>query len=262
VGRELLEFLVAAFVVSWIVGGVGVLALGELGLGLGALCPGLVALWLTRRHEGSFRPLLRRIVRWRIAGRWYAIALLLPALALGAAYGASLVIGAPWGTTQEGRGAGEIVVFFLLAVVLLGGPEEPGWRGYALPRLQSRWNALTASIMLGVIWALWHAPLWFIPGLFIADVNYPAYAAQILGMTVVYTWLFNSTGGSILLAMVLHASNNTVQQFVPMSLTAEVAMAITWCAMAAMLVLACGPRNLSRRPRIDRDSTRARMVSR
>lgn len=79
---------------------------------------------------------------------------------------------------------------------------------YALPRLQSRWDALTASVVLGAIWALWHAPLWFMSELPFQDLNYPLYTLQILAMCVIYTWIYNSTGGSVLLAMILHASTN------------------------------------------------------
>jgi uncharacterized protein len=249
---ELIQFLVGAFVVSWCVGGLGVLLLGELGLGLGALCPGLVALWLTRRRSGTVRPLLQHITRWRIRWVWYAVAIGLPVLVQMLAWIIVRAAGAAWGTATHAPEPVGVVMFFLVAVLLFGGPEEPGWRGYALPRLQTRFHALGASLLLGAIWAIWHAPLWFIPDLFFAELSYPVYAAQIIGMTVVYTWLFNSTGGSVLLAMILHASTNTFQQFVPMSATAELAMAGVWVAFAAILLLMHGPRNLARTPRIDR----------
>lgn len=253
---ELIQFLAGAFVVSWGVGGLGVILLGELGLGMGALCPGLVALWLTRRREGTVRPLFQHITRWRIRWVWYAVAVGLPVLVQVLAWTIVRAAGAAWGTATHAPEPVGIVVFFLVAVVLFGGPEEPGWRGYALPRLQARFHALGASLLLGMIWAIWHAPLWFIPGLFFAELSYPVYAAQIIGMTVVYTWLFNSTGGSVLLAMILHASTNTFQQFVPMSAAAELAMAGVWVASAAILLLMHGPLNLARSPRIDRDLAR------
>jgi uncharacterized protein len=247
------QFMVAAFLVSWGVGGVGVLLAGPIGLGLGALCPGLVALWLTRRHQGSVRPLWRHVVRWRIGWRWYAVALGLPPLIVIVAGMGVRLAGGPWATPPDALPIAAVPVFLLAALVFFGGPEELGWRGYALPRLQSRGNALAASLILGLVWALWHAPLWFMPGLFFQDLSYPAYAVQIMAMTVVYTWLFNSTGGSILLAVVLHATTNTAASFAPGGPSAEWAVSAVWCGLALLLVAVHGPVNLAAYPRVDRE---------
>jgi uncharacterized protein len=248
--RELAWFLALAFAVSWAVGLTGVLTLGVLGLGLGALCPGLVALALTRRFRGSARPLWRQIVRWRIGWRWYAVALLAPAAVVSAAYAAVLAVGGAW-EPETAPTLAAVPIFLALAVVLNGGPEEPGWRGYALPRLQVRFSALTATLLLGAIWAVWHAPLWFVPDLPFADMSYPAYATQIVGMSLVYTWLYNSTSGSVLAVMVLHAAQNTAQQYVPSSLLAEVVMAGLWVALGLALLARFGADSLASTPRVD-----------
>lgn len=251
--RELIEFVLLAFAVSWLVGGVAVATIGIWGLGLGALCPGLVALWLTRRHQGSVRPLVQHITRWRLGVRWYAVAVFAPVVVTASAYASVRVAGGEWGSVAEPFAPVELVVFLALALVLNGGPEEPGWRGYALPRLQTRWNALTASVVLAGVWAVWHAPLWFFSELFFVEVNFSLYALQILGMCLVYTWLFNSTGGSILLAVVLHATTNTVQTaFVPSTFAAELATAAAWCLLGAGLLAWRGATNLASSNRIDR----------
>jgi uncharacterized protein len=198
--RQLAVFLAAAFGLSWGTGylTVAVLDLGALGLGLGALVPGVVALALTRRDHGSVRPLWRQMTRWRVAPRWYAAAVGIPI---------ALVAAATFVSTRFGADPAEVTLigglaYFPMMLLLAGGPEEPGWRGYALPRLQHRLNALAATMVLGCVWALWHAPLWFIAESGYAGMSYPAYFTLTVGQSVIYTWLFNSTGGNVLLAMI------------------------------------------------------------
>lgn len=248
--RELTWFLVLAFAVSWTVGLAGVTLVGTLGLGFGALCPGLVALWLTKHHRGSVRPLWNQIIRWRIGWRWYAAALLTPAAVLGAAYLAVRTLDGTW-QPELAPAVAAVPVFLVMAIVFAGGPEEPGWRGYALPRLQVRFNALTATLILGAIWAAWHAPLWFVPDLPFVEMSYPLYATQILGMSLVYTWLYNATSGSILAVMVLHAAQNTAQQYVPITTEAQLAMAALWVAIGCAIVAKYGPDNLAPNARVD-----------
>jgi uncharacterized protein len=137
-----------------------------------------------------------------------------------------------------------------------GGPEELGWRGYALPRLQSRWNALVASLVLGAVWTLWHLPLWFIPGLFFADLSFTAYAIETVAGAVVFTWIYNSSGGSVLLAMLMHAAVNLAAGYMPMEVGPQATSALVWSAAALLVVLRYGPTDLSRRPRVDRATVR------
>jgi membrane protease YdiL (CAAX protease family) len=79
-----------------------------------------------------------------------------------------------------------------------------GWREYALPRLQTRYGALTASLILGVLWACWHLPAWFLPGSTQAGLSFPVFLVGIIATSIIYTWFYNSTGGSLLLIIVLH----------------------------------------------------------
>lgn len=100
------------------------------------------------------------------------------------------------------------LVFVLLGLVV-GGPlaEELGWRGYALDHLQARWNSLVASLVLGVVWAGWHLPLFFIPGTFqyaMGFDHFGLFAGSIISLTVIITWVYNRTGRSVLAAVVLH----------------------------------------------------------
>ena len=86
--------------------------------------------------------------------------------------------------------------------------EEIGWRGYALPRLQSRMSALGASLIIGPIWALWHLPLWLTgtPGR--TPTLYAAFVISVIALSVILTWVYNSTGGSLLMVVLLHATYN------------------------------------------------------
>jgi uncharacterized protein len=253
--RELWVFIGLALALSWLVGAVGITLVGTLGLGLGAVVPGLVALWLTRRYEGSVRSLWGQITRWRLPLRWYAAAIGIPAAVMAAAWVSVLAVGGSW-ELEDTMPVAALPVWFVLTVLLFGGPEEPGWRGYALPRLQSRQNALTASLLLGVVWALWHGPLWLIPDSGYQDLSYPLYIVQVLAMCVVYTWLFNSSGGSVLLAVLLHAAGNTSLVYLSPGMQAQAAVTACWCAVAAAIVLRHSPQDLASSPKVDRDDMR------
>jgi membrane protease YdiL (CAAX protease family) len=139
--------------------------------------------------------------------------------------------------------------FILLLVPGLGGAwEEPGWRGYALPRLQTGRSALVASLMLGVLWALWHLPL-----MVVGEVNWSD-LVLIIAVSVVFAWVFNNASGSVLIVMLMHAMNNTISGnfFGPMfsgadSVRQSWLLAALWCAVAIVLIVVAGPGHLSRK---------------
>ncbi|MFX0052612.1 MAG: CPBP family intramembrane glutamic endopeptidase [Candidatus Hermodarchaeota archaeon] len=120
-----------------------------------------------------------------------------------------------------------ILFFFLMNCIHGGLSEEPGWRGFALPRLQARFSPLVTSLILGVFWAVWHAPARFggVEAMSLEDtlINF----VLILLVTVIFTWFYNRTKGSILAPALLHASMNTTGAFLPGSL------------VALILILAC-----------------------
>jgi uncharacterized protein len=103
---------------------------------------------------------------------------------------------------------GVILAFALGIVNPLEGPlgEEPGWRGFAQPRLQSKWSPLVSAAVLGLLITGWHMPLVFMPQF---DLGFPDIATTVL-VTFWYTWLFNRTGGSVLLTLIAHATEGTV----------------------------------------------------
>ncbi|MBE2240931.1 MAG: CPBP family intramembrane metalloprotease [Caldilineaceae bacterium] len=86
--------------------------------------------------------------------------------------------------------------------------EETAWRGFALPRLQSRYSALNASLILGILWGIWHLPLWFIPDSFQSTLPFGGFVLATVAMSIITTWVFNHTHGSVLLAAILHAATD------------------------------------------------------
>jgi uncharacterized protein len=157
----------------------------------------------------GLRSFFRRLFRWRVGIGWYALALLGPVIGLALAAYVNVLLGAPTPSTAQLAGWSLIATATLLFVVnpLGGAWEEPGWRGYALPSMLRRQSALVASIGLGIVWTLWHVPL------FVADIIPWQDAAAVFAMTFVFTAMYLRTGGSVLIALLLHAAINGAGEF-------------------------------------------------
>jgi membrane protease YdiL (CAAX protease family) len=225
---------------------------------LGAAAPTLAA-YLVLRVSGR-RDLLGWITSryriWRVHPGWYlAAGLLAPAitlLSLGVRALADphfqIAPGSPLGEMLADLGVGGVALVFPLLVLgwlpssaLL---EEFGWRGLALPLLQGRWNALASSVPLGLVWGVWHLPLMVAYG----DPPVP-YLLLIVPHTVLMTWVVNSTRGSMLLAMLFHASLATALTTLYPGSRSMVEIVLTWLVAAAVLVRS-GPRDLTRHNRV------------
>lgn len=221
----------------------------------GSFGPGLAAVlvsWATGGW-GEVRALLGRLFQWRVRSRWYVTVLLLPvALRLGAV-GVQMALGAPPPAFEGAVWPLALAQFLVLALVTGPLGEEVGWRGFALPRLQRHHGALAASLILGVLWALWHLPTFLLGGTAQAAVSPVWLLVEIVGATVLYTWVYNNTGGSLLLAFLFHDALNTAGNVIlpgvmAASYTAGYARAsagLTWVA-AAIVVIAFGPTRLRR----------------
>jgi membrane protease YdiL (CAAX protease family) len=184
---------------------------------LGTFAPGFVALALTARSDGrpGVKALLERLVDWEYPARWYVFA---------ASYLAviKLIVAALHrGLTGEWPRFGPTPWVLMLAAtfasVLIGGQagEEIGWRGYALPRMAARLGLGGASILLGVLWALWHLPLFFVRGADTFGQSFPLYLLQVTALSVALAWLWAKTRGSLLVVMLLHAAVNNTKDIVP-----------------------------------------------
>lgn len=223
---------------------------------LGGLGPPIAAVVVLRLSEGpqAVRRLLGRLVRWRVDRRWYAVAVLLP----GAVVAAALVIDAlvyDVSTPLPSLGLFPLFVGSIAANVLIGGGmEEIGWRGFALPRLQAKYSALTASLLLGVVWIAWHAPLFVVPGAIQTELGPLPFLIQGLALAVVFTWVYNSTRGSLLIVVLLHGTVNAWLTSV-WYLRGGVSPTTLWlfagllAAIAVGVVVRYGPANLSDRQR-------------
>ena len=253
-------FFVLAYLLSW---AYWLVVLGIMGHDTlawfvpGAFGPPIAALLVTGLVDGrdGIRAFLRRLFLWRIGARWYVLALIgLPAL--------GLVVGLPFrdGSERFTEWSPSGIVTYLATlsflVVLGGGQEEPGWRGFALPRMQERLGPLGASIVLGSLWGLWHLPVFvLVPGYHSAGTDVASIAASLLaftaisavGQSVLLTWLFNNTRGSILLAVLAHASLNAGQIFVATGRAASLAVTASFGLVGLVVALATRGR-LSYRP--------------
>lgn len=177
---------------------------------IGVLSPGIATLFLHVKEEGSagIRTLLNWLLAWRYGRSWWAVTLALPPLFYVAVAAVNIGLGVEFSPdpirflVEQGPAA----VLLLLTTLVLVTAEEIGWRGYLLPRLQARMSALTASLLLGVIWFGWHVPLFLQAGT--PDWPIPVRAIFIISGAVIYTWLFNNSGGSVLSVIFLHAGFN------------------------------------------------------
>ena len=86
--------------------------------------------------------------------------------------------------------------------------EEAGWSGFALPRLQSKFTPFKASLILGILWAIWHLPLWFIPGTAQSTMSFPMFFIILIALRFIMAWAYNNTNGSLLIAVIFHGFFN------------------------------------------------------
>ena len=182
---------------------------------IGTVGPALAAIilvWLARANEGVWS-LLSRLVLWRVEIRWYLVALLLPVIVRSTAFAVLYVLGYVKSDVSF-RPFRELLWLILLMLILVP-LEEIGWRGYALPRLQGLYGPVLASVILGVAWSLWHLPLMWIKGAYQEADSPLAYmlifTLTILPISIFFTWLYNGSRGSLLLASIFHASINVTE---------------------------------------------------
>jgi uncharacterized protein len=154
----------------------------------------------------SIKAWLAKIVHWRVGWVWYLVALLLPLALTLAAMGINLMAGAQRSVSFETPGA-SLAARFVFIFLFIGLGEEPAWRGFALPRLLNGRSALAAALILGLIHMVWHAPLY---GVEYDSANVVPWGITVFCVSIVICWMWLHSGGSLLLPMLLHASNNTI----------------------------------------------------
>ncbi len=186
---------------------------------LGTFAPSLVALGVTARADGraGTHALLRRLLEWRVGAQWYVFAVsYMAAIKLAVALVHRVITGS-W--PRFGNEAWYVIVVAIVISTPVQAGEEIGWRGYALPRLAARFGFARASVLLGLIWACWHLPLFFLPGIDKYGQSFPVWALQVTAMSVAITWLYAHTNESLLLVMLMHSAVNQTLGIVPSAVT-------------------------------------------
>ena len=257
--HPLADFLVLTFAISWILW-LGLAAVGlsiatpagavlnVLAIGGPSLAALLLSIGLGRR---ALRELLAGFSPSRIRGPWWAVALVLPLLMMAVAIAVSVALLSAPPPHLTGGLVGALLLEFV-RILFLGGPlgEELGWRGFALSRLQQNHTALTSSVLLGLVWGLWHIPLYFVPGTGQHEVlrtgTSPAFAiggfvGWTIGLSVLFTWLFNQTRGSLIVVILFHAAVN-LAAFLPAAVGSTGAASLlnvllTWLVAAVVVVV-------------------------
>jgi CAAX protease family protein len=244
--HSLIAFFVIAFLLSWYPWLIALLR-GRTS-GPNPLGPFVAAIIMTAVVSGlsGLRGFFSRIVRWRVGGKPYAIVFLRPILICLVAAGITLCF-ASRASTLSIEKLREVPERFLFIFVFIGLGEEPGWRGFALPQLQTKYSSLIASLILGPVWALWHLPL--VGNEFPLPIV-PAFLLSLFGATFMLTWLFNHTNGNVFLPMLFHATVNTVGAGLIFPLFSGAALIILWyiygviwlCVGLAMLLFSANSR--------------------
>ncbi|ELZ88309.1 CPBP family intramembrane glutamic endopeptidase [Haloferax sulfurifontis] len=174
---------------------------------LGGFGPFLAAI-IVAAVGGDLRSWLKNLVDVRAPLSVWIAAVLVPVVLYVGALVLFVVFGG--GFDRAGVLPAAAIPAVAFATLIRGGLEEPGWRGLALPVLQRRIGAFRASIVIGVVWALWHVPLFLMPGSSQAGTPFALYAAAVIGISVITTWLYNAAGGRVLVAVVFHTLSNAV----------------------------------------------------
>jgi membrane protease YdiL (CAAX protease family) len=257
--------LIAYYIFALLLSGIILAILCATGLAeklffLGTFGPGLAAILVTALISGGvgIRKLLGSLLIWRVGIQWWLVALFLPALIyLVAVYLISL-FGGPDVDLSHYQPLYTIIPIIIMVTLLNGVGEELGWRGFMLPRCQSRYNALVSSLIVGFFWGLWRAPVYFIDGTAQSMLRSQVgiwmglllFTLSTIAISVTYTWLFNNTRGSVLIAAFLHGANNAwINYFLSDPATEVLGIIIwstvLWVVIAILLILILGPAKLS-----------------
>jgi len=253
--RPLLSFFLLTFGITW---GLGALTIpfleqikrifGEVGPGnilwnIAVYSPAISAFIVIGVNRGSkgIRAYLRRFLHWKVKFHWYLIVLLgIPAIYVCTTIMTHLFTGAsikyPFSPWYMAIPAGISMI-----IINPGAVEEIGWRGFALPLLQSKFNALVASLILGLVWATWHLPAFLLSPY--EGVSLPIWFISVFGISVILTFIYNSTNGSIPMVFLSHWLINDPFQLRVYSHD-QLIVTITFLLIAAIVTFTAGYKNL------------------
>lgn len=256
--RALVPFFVLAFLLHAVA-----LVIERVFPPIGLLAPwipnisAIIVLTLVLNEKGGVRRLLGRWTKWRFGAAWYLVAFS-PFLIMLFAVGIFLMLGnTPPGSPIPYDWA--LIVFMLILALITGASgEELGWRGFALPRLQARYNALISSIIVGLMWGFWHLPAYFLLPDWAANQPFWLFTLTTVLESIIITWAVNNSEGSVLTATLFHMSLNfSVNLFIVVGLITLEAILVIGSPLligyATIVVLVFGPHRLSKQTlRVDR----------
>jgi membrane protease YdiL (CAAX protease family) len=199
---ELVIFYLIACVITWTLASLVGVSYLLVTLALWGPAIAAVAVSLVTGGVAGVVALLRRVFIWRVPVKWYAAIIAIPLLHVLAALAVERALGRP-----APFDVGDFSTTSLILGVLVVG-EELGWRSYLLPRLLERYTALTASLMVGALWGLWHLAVFLTPAFPHSERSFTLFMISTTVYSVWFTWLFLGTRGSVLLATLFHASLN------------------------------------------------------
>jgi membrane protease YdiL (CAAX protease family) len=210
-----------------------------------------IVLGLILREDGGVRKLLAGWGKWNVGLGWY-LAALSPFMVASLAVGVYLLLGGNTAAPEQPVTAPIIIGAFVISLITGATGEELGWRGFLLPRLQVRFIALVASLIVGVVWGFWHLPLWFIPGQLWGTLPFWAFALAAISTSIIYTWVVNNTARSMVMASLIHLSTNFGMNIVfILGLTPPheyiVISSIIYTVYAIAVTIVAGPSKLSRK---------------
>jgi len=231
----LLLFFILSFLISWLFWWPGLI--DPLGIDpvltglLGAFGPSISAILVIGGFEGKtgLGQLWSKLKQWRVHPKWYLFVLLYQAglilltTAIHVAFGGHFPdYSQPLFLTDYPLPDAAKDIPFVIYIIpvflqqtLIGSSmgEELGWRGLALPKMQKQWNSLLASIILGIIWGIWHLPLWLNPDDIRSTIPFWQTIVGTVATSILFTWLYNNTKQSLILALLFHTGINTTALF-------------------------------------------------
>jgi hypothetical protein len=231
--HPIITFFVLAYAISW----------GFLPIEAVRFMPGgpfiaaLIVILLTQGWSG-LRELGSRMIRWRVRWYWYVVAIGLPLAVLVLTVGLNVALGASAPPLAQFGSVTTVLMVFAVRMVNPGDGalgEEPGWRGFALPGLQTTLSPLMSTLILAVLVAGWHLPTFFLESGFQPSILVGGLLGTV-AVTFWYSWLFNRTGGSVLITLVSHATQGTITIGVLWPASADFGQSLSIFAVVASAV--------------------------
>ena len=248
----LLLFFIIAFLVAWfffitaglISNNAQFSTLSRLLVFIGVISPGLVAIIITAKTQGveGVKLLIGKISFKNTSVMWYVFAITFVALIKVLAALVFFLLYNSW--PQFGTTSWYVMLGAIAVSTWVQAGEEIGWRGYALPLMSKKFGLAISSVLLGIIWAVWHIPFFYLEAADTFHQSFPLYLLQVTGLSVIMAWLFWKVNGNLLPVMVFHAAINNTKDIVPSASKASVhpftlnASPIGWISLALIWVVA------------------------